>query len=373
MNNKVDKTLISKIFGKNILNHSDCVELSDEIWLVTGKRISPTTLKRYFGIINDRAFIGESSKRIITEYIDNKKSIGKISKTEIQIIKDFYSIEVTNTNDYNYQNACGNIAKRIFSNEDLLIQLRGFLSKNKSSQIYFFERFPMIDMLSNDNYLKSLRAYAYSKKTTEAFIYYNSLRVFSAFLQRDNELAVDAFQKIKKIEVDSSTHPFIQARYIAAHLFYYFLIKDDKNFKKWNSLAFDTETKIPRGNSPLAYFPMYQYILIDAFNLLEDYESSYEFFKICEYDYKFNYSSPIEPGYYESLDIMKAFCYYKLGHIKEAKRIFNRISHNNLLFIHKKYYMSYYDFLKLKFMSNRNNSKISIENPFRYLKDLLII
>ena len=89
MNNKVDIKLISKIFGKDILNNSDCVELSNEIWLVTGKRISPTTLKRYFGIINDRAFIGESSKRIITEYIDNKKSFGKISKTEIQIIKDF--------------------------------------------------------------------------------------------------------------------------------------------------------------------------------------------------------------------------------------------------------------------------------------------
>ena len=373
MNNKVDIALISTIFGKDILNNSDCIELSNEIWTVTGKKISSTTLKRYFGIINDRAFIGESSKRIISEYIDNKKSIGKISKNEIQIIKDFYSIEVTNTNDYNYQNACGNIAKRIFSNEDLLIQLRGFLSKNKSSQIYFFERFPMIDMLSNNNYLKSLRAYAYSKKTTEAFIYYNSLRVLSAFLQKDNELLADAFQRIMKTEIDSSNHPFIQARYIVSQLYYYFSNKDDINFKKWKSLAFDTETKIPRGNSPLAYFPMYQYILIDTFNLLEDYESSYEFLKICEYDYKFNYSSPIEPGYYESLDIMKAFCYYKLGYIKEAKRIFNRISPNNLLFIHKKYYKSYYDFLKLKFISKRNNSKLLIENQFHYLRDILII
>ena len=228
----------------------------------------------------------------------------------------------------------------------------------------------MIDMISNDNYLKSLRAYAYSKKTTEAFIYYNSLRVFSAFLQRDNEIVVDAFQKIKKIEIDSSTHPFIQARYIAAHLFYYFLTKDDKNFKKWKSLAFDTETKIPRGNSPLAYFPMYQYILIDAFNLLEEYESSYEFLKICEYDYKFNYSSPIEPGYYESLDIMKAFCYYKLGHIKEAKRIFNRISYNNLLFTHKKYYMIYYSILEIEFGAKKINlENLIIETNFAYFKD----
>ena len=56
MNYIVDKKLISEVFGKDILNNSDCIELSNQIWLTTGKRISPTTLKRYFGIIKDRTF-----------------------------------------------------------------------------------------------------------------------------------------------------------------------------------------------------------------------------------------------------------------------------------------------------------------------------
>jgi hypothetical protein len=349
MSNLADKKIICEVFGKDVLNNSDCIELSNQIWLTTGKRISSSTLKRYFGIIKDRNFIGKSSISIIKEYIDTNKSIDKVSKAEIQIIKDFYLIEITNTNDYNYQKACGNIAKRIFSNENLLIQLRGFLSKNISSQIYFFERFPMIDMLSNDNYMKSLRAYAYSKKTSDAFIYYNSLRILSAILQQNQELLKDSFQKINKYQINNSQHPFIQARYIASHLFYYFSTKDYKNFKKWKIFAFETESNIPRGNSPLAYFPMYQYILVDTFNLLEDYESSYKFIKICEFDYKFNYGSPIEPGYYESLDLMKAFCLFKLGYINESKRIFKRISLNNLLFTHKKYFMMYYEILKNQF------------------------
>lgn len=369
MNYIVDKKLICEVFGKDILNNSDCIELSNQIWLTTGKRISPTTLKRYFGIIKDRTFIGKSSIDIIKEYVDNNKSVDKVSKTEIQIIKDFYLIEVTNINDYNYQKACGNIAKRIFLNENLLLHLRGFLSKNNSAQIYFFERFPMIDMLSNEIYLKSLRAYAYSKKTSEAFIYFNSLRVFSAFLQQNEELLEDAFHKLNKLQINNSFHPFIQARYIASHLLYYFMVKDDKNLRKWKSIAFEVELKIARGNSPLAYFPMYQYILIDTFNLLEDYESSYELIKICEFDYKFNYASPIEPGYYESLDLMKAFCLFKLGYIKEAKRIFKRISLNNLLFTHKKYFMIFHEILQREFGLKKSNLDCLIaETNFLYFR-----
>ena len=102
-----------------------------------------------------------------------------------------------------------------------------------------------------------------------------------------------------------------------------------------------------------------------------EYDLSYQFFKICEYDYKFNYSSPIEPGYYESFDLMKSYCYYNLGYKEEAKRIFKKITVSNLLFIHQKYYMFFYNFLKSKFSTeNNNNQKLVEETKFIYFKNI---
>jgi hypothetical protein len=245
------------------------------------------------------------------------------------------------------------------------------LAKNKSAQIYFFERFPMIDLLANENYLKSLRQYAYSKKTNESYIYFYSLRILGAFLKKNEAALSDAFQKLSKYKLNSLLHPFIQGRYISSNLMYYHFINDQKNFNKWKDIAVKNELTIPRGNAKEAYFPMYQYTLIDCFNLLGEYDLSYQFFKICEYDYKFNYSSPIEPGYYESFDLMKSYCYYNLGYKEEAKRIFKKITVSNLLFIHQKYYMFFYNFLKSKFSTEKNNNQKLIEETcFYYFKNI---
>ena len=365
--------LITNIFGREIRTSSDCSELSEHIWLVTGKKISPTTLKRFFGVINDRGVIGNSSLLILKEYVGGYKRNVNLSNQEIQLIKDFYSIEVSDINDFNYQKACGNIARRIIENENLLIKMSGFLAKNKSAQIYFFERFPMIDLLANENYLKSLRQYAYSKKTNESYIYFYSLRILGAFLKKDEAALSDAFQKLSKYKLNSLLHPFIQGRYISSNLMYYHFINDQKNFNKWKDIAVKNELTIPRGNAKEAYFPMYQYTLIDCFNLLGEYDLSNQFFKICEYDYKFNYSSPIEPGYYESFDLMKSYCYYNLGYKEEAKRIFKKITVSNLLFIHQKYYMFFYNFLKSKFSTEKkNNQKLVKETGFYYFQNNLI-
>lgn len=363
--------LITNIFGREIRTSTDCAELSEHIWLVTGKKISPTTLKRFFGVITDRGVIGNSSLLILKEYVGGYKRNVNLSNQEIQLIKDFYSIEVSDINDFNYQKACGNIARRIIENENLLIKMSGFLAKNKSAQIYFFERFPMIDLLANENYLKSLRQYAYSKKTNESYIYFYSLRILGAFLKKNEAALSDAFQKLSKYKLNSLLHPFIQGRYISSNLMYYHFINDKKNFNKWKDFAVKNELTIPRGNGKEAYFPMYQYTLIDCFNLLGEYDLSYQFFKICEYDYKFNYSSPIEPGYYESFDLMKSYCYFNLGYREEAKRIFKKITVSNLLFIHQKYYMFFYNFLKSKFSTeNNNNQKLVEETKFIYFKNI---
>ncbi len=364
--NEIKESIIT-LFGREIKNSSDCIELSDHIWQATGKKISATTLKRFFGIIADRSEIGNTSLLILKDYVGNYNKVVQLSQNEIQLIKDFYSIEVSDINDFNYQKACGNIAKRIIENESIFIKMSSFLVKNKSAQIYFFERFPIIDLVAKEFYQKSLRQYACSKKTMESYLFFYSLRVFGAFLENNKEELSNYFNKLAKLKRNNNLHPFLQGRYVSAHLLYYYFNKDEKNLNQWKEIAVKNELTIPRGSAKEAYFPMYQYTLIDTFNLIGEYNMSYQFFRICELDYKFNYSSPIEYGYYESFYLMKSYCYYQLGYLNESKRIFKKITASNLLFIHKRYYMFFYNFLKSKFSKEKNNVNTLIkETKFIY-------
>ena len=153
------KPIIENRYGKPITFSSECIDVSKHILNTTGLNISAQTLRRMLGFIDNKVMPSKNSLEIIALYcgynsfkdlIQSQKKQINISKNDnITIIKSFYNIDLHAAYDFNYQNACGNIAELILKDRSLLNQVSSFLSKNKIAQIFFFERFPYIDGLCN--------------------------------------------------------------------------------------------------------------------------------------------------------------------------------------------------------------------------------
>ena len=151
---------VQKTFGSNVMFSKDCILLSDDIYDNIQVRISAQTLRRLMNFIDDGVKISNTSlnylavycgyenyKDFIKLYNDNTKIV---DSKDIKYIKLFYSINPKNPSlDENYHNASKNIAKLLLRDNDLLNSTSTFLAKNKSAQIFFYERFPFIDGLSS--------------------------------------------------------------------------------------------------------------------------------------------------------------------------------------------------------------------------------
>ncbi|MNJ85687.1 hypothetical protein D3C87_31630 [compost metagenome] len=68
---------VSNVFGKEIRYTSDTEELSEEIYKVTSRKISSTTIKRFWGLANYEGDFGTYTLDTFKLYIENKESSNK--------------------------------------------------------------------------------------------------------------------------------------------------------------------------------------------------------------------------------------------------------------------------------------------------------
>jgi hypothetical protein len=363
------KKLVETRYGKNIAFSNECEELSVHIKKSIQAIISPQTLRRLLGFIDDDVKPSKRTLHYISMYcgfqnyqelmknLSNKKETAVSEKDDLFLIKQFYNIELSDNNiDINYQRACGNIAKIILKNPSLFEELAGYLSKNPVSQIYFFERYPYISGLCS-GYLVHLKKYLQEKKTTEAKLFANCLFFLGAYLSdnlKDQKKYLDIINAIQNVD---KLHPFPIARKIMSNVLYAFQIKDTESIKYWTKIAFEQENKFQTEWKSRNIFPFYHYLMVDCFNLIGDYATSMKFVKIAELDYKSYNDGTIENGYYESFDLMKAICLYHLGEKNDAKRILNRTDSSALQFTFYEYHLIHRLRLEIKMCSNTNSVK----------------
>lgn len=374
------ETLKSHIFlryGKDVMYYYECEMLSLHIQECTKEFISPQTLRRFLGFIKTNSQPSKRTLQIISNYcgFDNIFTIEEVNsafsysknKVLIAFIKEFYNIDINPINDINYQKACGNIAKKLVHDSQLLTGLNNYLSKNTTAQVYFFERFPYIDGLRS-SYLKSFKKYVQQKQTNESIIFSQSLLFFSAFLGEDEKSIFVHVSLINKVN-NEKIHPFSLARKFMTNILY-LKLKDRKvELEHWKVRAFELEKKMPRKNSQGALFPYFQFILIECFNLINDHQSALKMLDIVDIDFKIIDNNNIEKGYYECLDVSKAFANMLAGNLDISRRLLNKIEPHNFPFISQKYYMLYYKITELKICKRKSSLKHkNIENEI----DLLI-
>ncbi len=328
---KVLKEEVQKRFGKDVISSYECIQLSEHIYKVTENNISAQTLRRFLGFIKDGTQPSTYTVSVLMSYcnIDSIEELRqKVSTDEttqnlpdvVSVIKDFYNISLTPESDYNFQKSCGNVAKQILSSSLLLNDLSGFLSKNPVAQIFFFERHPYIDGLAG-GFTKYIKAYIADKNTTEARLFGNCLIYLGLFLSKKQAEAAEILAEINVIGIHQSIHPFVQARVIMANLLEAKAQNDSDKLNYWTEIAFQEEKKQKRYPAKEAYFPFFQFILADAFNLVGKYDEVLEMIDIASTDYKKLDNSPIEDGYYTALILIHAIALFHKGNISASKEL----------------------------------------------------
>jgi hypothetical protein len=356
-------------FGRKILFYNDCIELSDHIFQNISIRISPQTLRRIFNFINDGVKPSLRTLNLLSQYcgyadlaeLETLSSNGSMSAeiSSSQIIKLFYQIELLNEQDINYHTAAGNIAKVILHSPTLIDELQHFISKNNISQIYFFERYPYIDAVSSFVYRKLIKLYLQEKKDTAAQLFGLCLLHLGSVLSLDFKSSKSILLQINKIGLKDHFHPFLQARYIMANLLQAHIEKHSRNLDHFKNLAFEVEKAQSRGKEPGVIFPYFQYIMADAFNLIQDYEAAYKMIQICDLDYNRIAVGKIASGYFEALDLMKAICLGNLDREDAANRILNRLQAQDIIFIQHDYFLIQRYLLELMFSSSRKKKQLN--------------
>ena len=367
------KNKIELRYGKTITYSAECDKLASHIYHAIGVKISAQTLRRVLGFINDGAMPSKSTLQVICNYCNvdhveelfaaKKPKLSAIDLEQINFIKSFYAIDLSSGYDFNYQKACGNIARKIINQPNYLEALSGFLTSNAIAQIFFFERFPYIDGIAGD-YKKHFKRYVQSKKDQEAQLFGNCILFLGAYLSQNKIELTDYLTRINSIAVHQEMHPFPQARKIMSNILYHHVYGNKTELGKWKNTAFEEEKKQLRGNTPSAHFPFFQFTMADAFNLIGDYGSALKMIHLADLDYKRYDNGVVELGYFECFDLVRAITYYHIGRKEDATRILNRIESAKFIFICHDYFLIQQKILELnryKSTATKKYQKIETE------------
>ena len=111
------------------------------------------------------------------------------------------------------------------------------------------------------------------------------------------------------------------------------------------------------------YFPFFQFILADIFNLIERPIESEIMLQICELDYKRLPGFSLDEGYIEALDLIKAINLFQLGKLNDAKRILKRNKSKDIVFIMHDYFLIQRLIVELRLIKSKASTKyITINN-----------
>jgi hypothetical protein len=361
---------VQKTFGSKVMFSKDCILLSDDIYDNIQVRISAQTLRRFMNFIDDGVKISNTSLNYLAVYCgyENYKDFIKLNNDntkivdskDIKYIKLFYSINPKNPNlDENYHNASKNIAKLLLRDNDLLNSTSTFLAKNKSAQIFFYERFPFIDGLSS-GYSIHLSKYLKEKNNYESQLFGMSLLYFG-YAMSNNSKRSDVLKLINSIPEEQIYHPFPLARKFASNILEYYLNQNEFELEKWINLSLKEASNISKWKREYINFPYFQFILADVLNLIERPQEASEVLEICELDYKRLPDFSLDEGYIEALDLIKAINLFQLGKVSESKRIMNRIHSKDIIFIMHDYFQIQRLIIELKMIQTKSSIKYQLK------------
>ena len=306
--------------GSIIIEHSvDCKKLANHIFVVTGKYISESTIKRFFGFNKSKFSPSYDTIRILNEYrkyITLKQS-ADISDTESvdKLILDFYNplhFEDIDKSDSSFQAACSKMAIYLRNNPVVFQNIMEPLAKSKMGRVFYYELFPDYEILSDFQY-KGYEVYLRYETTYEGKMFANCMLFLKAFFDKDHT-------KMKKIEENiiklydktSALHPFVFGRYYQTRLIATSLFNKNE-LKGLIKEVFNIEKTQPRdGRKLFREFPGFHYFSCDGLWHAKEYEALYNLSNIALKEYK-QYKEFKWKGYYDHLNLYNSLALLKMG------------------------------------------------------------
>lgn len=359
---------VELVYGKPVLYSFECEHLSNQIKYTCGLDISAQTLRRMWGFIKDGVRVSKRSEQILLKYCGiadlealrklDKKS-GQLSqdeKTLADFMKQLYEIDAVNEEDINYQTACYKVFVKVICSDTMLAYLGPYFAKHPIAQVYFFEKAPYFDGICGP-YQQYFKMYLKNKLDAEAQLFGHCVLHFAAFMQEQVSLGAQLLKKINTIDEGLSSHAFPVARKVMANLTQAFMTQQEDQLAIWSSIAFQWHKKVKPSNKRESYFPFYPFVVSDAFNLIGQYELALKMIEIGELDYMRFKDIPFNNGFYESLDIIKAFALFGVGKKDYAKRILARIDEAQLSYLTRKYFIIQKKIIELALCTHRTSVK----------------
>jgi hypothetical protein len=352
------KIAVEEAFGRKVLQHTDCVHLSAEIYSKTRSWLSEQTLRRTFGLVKSRFSVSLTTLNILAQYAEfadwadfnanRSTKLKPLSAGEISLIKGFYNANIEPPKDINFYQASFVIAQRIFRSnypESLLLDL----AANKTAQVFFYEMFPGFDYLAG-KYANGMRAYVKNKKTKEAYVFGHCVLFLRALLLEKSEELKTEFLSLKKIKLNYDIHPLPLTRFYASHWIFYHLTGDTKKSEEWfKKCTLDLADYYSPPENSSTYFPGYHFVMIEYLLLMGKFNEALRIFRLHE-----TISYLIHPllvrvaSHTEVIKIQKSVINSFVGNSMLAKQILKSVDLSNITHFAKKYYTIWYMIAKLK-------------------------
>jgi hypothetical protein len=376
---------IEYVFGKRIISARDCIDLSNEIFVKTQKKINSNTLRRFFGLVKADYPPSTSTLSILSKYcgfhsIEDVRLKQKSNKPEIieqermlnYVVCLFMETPVEDHHDRTFLSFVKHTIQ--FLNRDAVLAHKFLhqIIKTKNGQDFYFERFVNIDKL-NSYYGDGIRHYLNEKRTDEAFIFGNALLVYKYWMNGNNENLIRQSESLSMQNLDMNTISYsIRSRYYAAKLFHADILSLNAEEILIQIYKFYTSATTNIHKDLVIYF---EYVIAEALFLTGHYHDA--LYYLGQYA-----KNNTNTGYgtyainVNNFRLIESLVYYKINKTDEAERVFNEVKPSDFNFLNKKFssilYLSLSNELKRKNLKSSENREALIEETgFKRLKTIL--
>jgi hypothetical protein len=339
---------IKSICSLELENAIDCKNLSNKILLTTGKYLSFSTLKRFFGFNKSDFSLSYDTINILKEYIAISTKQKKVSVA--QVVIDFYTpkhFKEILKSDQSFQAASRTMALLLRENKNLFEETMLPLAQSKIGRAFYFELFPDYEILSSFQY-KGYEHYLKHENTHEGKLFANCVLFLKYFFDNDEKMMTFYHNKaLFEFKKSTQIHPFVLGRYFQVNLIYSFHF-NKKNVAKIIDEMYKSEKSQPRNAKDLfREFPGFHYFVCDGLWHAEEYKHLLKISEIALTEYE-KHDEFIWKGYYDHLQIYHGLALSKLGKTKEASTKIKKIQPESFYFISRKYFTDLYEVLKNK-------------------------
>lgn len=353
-----------RVFGRKILNASDCQALSIDIFKRIQKKISLNTLRRAFNLMKTAYQPSLFTLDVLSEYCgyNSFSEFGKREKKQHEPISGemgslidfifflFRDNEIKQLHDSSYLALVNAVVINLEQWPHLIDQLQFRIAKTANGQTFYFEQFVNVDKI-NSYYGDGLRYYLHEKKKPLAQVFGHSMLCFGSWLAEDHAGLESHYRQVIRHNVDEHTEPFLAGRYFASQIYYAHSAQAELHEPMEAArLFYEASTGLKINHKT---FPGFEYVMAETLVLTGQYEEA--LFYIQEAIRKRNNPVPahIDARLFESVYLFQATALAHLGKIEKARDVFESISTSNFSFLSRQFNSILYLLLK-KVFDKRN-------------------